>query len=175
MKLHDGPMTDDVFGHCDARFAKVADALGRAIADGEEVGAAIAIDIDGESVVDIWGGYADAARTTPWTEHTIVNVWSSTKTITALAGLMLIDRGLIEPTTRVASVWPEFGANGKERRRISPSSLPHLGSVRMGPAGRRRRPLRLGEVDGRARRPGAVVGTRYRVRLPRDHLRPPDR
>ncbi|WP_029116821.1 EstA family serine hydrolase [Mycobacterium sp. URHB0044] len=104
----------DLHGHCDARFAKVADALGRAIADGEEVGAAIAIDIDGETVVDIWGGYADAARTTPWTEHTIVNVWSSTKTITALAGLMLIDRGLIEPTTPVASVWPEFGANGKE-------------------------------------------------------------
>lgn len=103
-----------VHGHCDARFAKVADALGRAIGDGEEVGAAIAIDIDGETVVDIWGGYADAARTTPWTENTIVNVWSSTKTITALAGLMLIDRGLIEPTTRVASVWPEFGANGKE-------------------------------------------------------------
>ena len=62
----------------------------------------------------MWGGHADAAKTKPWTEDTIVNVWSSTKTVTALAGLMLIDRGLIEPSTRVASVWPEFGANGKE-------------------------------------------------------------
>jgi CubicO group peptidase (beta-lactamase class C family) len=106
-------MTDIVQGHCDARFAKVADALGRAIADGEEVGAAIAIDIDGETVVDIWGGHADAAGTRPWTSDTIVNVWSSTKTVTALAGLMLIDRGLIEPHTPVASVWPEFGANDK--------------------------------------------------------------
>jgi CubicO group peptidase (beta-lactamase class C family) len=100
-------------GHCDPRFDEVADALDLAIADGEEVGAAIAIDIDGESVVDIWGGYADAAKSTPWAADTIVNVWSSTKTVTALAGLMLIDRGLIEPDTAVADVWPEFGANGK--------------------------------------------------------------
>lgn len=105
----------DVHGHCDARFDKVADALGQAIAAGEEVGAAIAIDIGGELAVDIWGGYADAARTKPWTADTIVNVWSSTKNVTALAGLMLIDRGLIEADTPVADVWPEFGANGKER------------------------------------------------------------
>jgi CubicO group peptidase (beta-lactamase class C family) len=107
-------MTDALHGHCDARFAKVADALGRAIDAGEEVGAAIAIDVDGETVVDIWGGYADAERTRPWTADTIVNVWSSTKTVTALAGLMVIDRALIEPTTRVAAVWPEFAANGKQ-------------------------------------------------------------
>lgn len=107
-------MTNDVQGHCHVRFDKVADALGQAIADGEEVGAAIAVDIDGETVVDIWGGHADVAKTRPWTADTIVNVWSSTKTVTALAGLMLIDRGLIEPGTPVASVWPEFGANGKQ-------------------------------------------------------------
>lgn len=101
-------------GHCDARFDKVADALAQAISDGEEVGASIAIDIGGETVVDIWGGYADAARTKPWNADTIVNVWSSTKNITALAGLMIIDRGLIEPETKVADVWPEFAANGKE-------------------------------------------------------------
>ncbi len=106
-------MDNVVQGHCDARFDKLADAFGQAITDGDEVGAAIAIDIDGEIVVDMWGGYADAAKTKPWAEDTIVNVWSSTKTVTALAGLMLIDRGLIEPDTIVASVWPEFGANGK--------------------------------------------------------------
>lgn len=101
-------------GHCDARFDKVADALSHAIDTGEEVGAAIAIDVDGELVVDVWGGHADAARTTPWERDTIVNVWSSTKNVTALAGLMMIDRGLIEPSTPVAEVWPEFGANGKQ-------------------------------------------------------------
>jgi CubicO group peptidase (beta-lactamase class C family) len=108
-------VTMELQGHWDARYDKVADALDEAISNGEEVGAAIAIDIDGESVVDMWGGHADAAKTTPWTADTIVNVWSSTKTVTALSGLMLIDRGLIEPSTPVASVWPEFAANGKER------------------------------------------------------------
>ena len=96
----------NVEGHFTPQFAALAHALGRAIADGEECGAAIAIDIGGELVVDIWGGYADTARTRPWTADTIVNVWSSTKNITALAALMLIDRGLIEAHTPVAQVWP---------------------------------------------------------------------
>lgn len=104
----------NVEGHFTPEFAPLAEALDRSIATDEECGAAIAIDIDGESVVDIWGGHADAARTKPWTADTIVNVWSSTKNITALAGLMLIDRGLIEEHTPVAEVWPEFGANGKQ-------------------------------------------------------------
>ena len=107
-------MNNDVQGHWDSRFDKVADALGLALSDGEELGAAIAIDVDGETVVDMWGGYADAAQTKPWTADTIVNVWSSTKNVTALAGLMLIDRGLIEPTTKVAEIWPAFAANGKQ-------------------------------------------------------------
>jgi CubicO group peptidase (beta-lactamase class C family) len=101
-------------GHCAPRFDKVAAALADEITSGGEVGAAIAIDIDGELVVDIWGGHADAAKTVPWREDTIVNVWSSTKNITALAGLMLIDRGLVEATAPVAKYWPEFAANGKQ-------------------------------------------------------------
>jgi CubicO group peptidase (beta-lactamase class C family) len=107
-------MNDVVDGHWDTRFDKVAEAFAQAITDGEEVGAAIAIDIDGEPVVDIWGGHADAARTTPWDENTIVNVWSSTKTVTALAALILIDRGMLDPSAPVAKYWPEFGANGKQ-------------------------------------------------------------
>ncbi|MEE6170100.1 MULTISPECIES: serine hydrolase domain-containing protein [unclassified Mycolicibacterium] len=107
-------MDDVVHGHCAARFQPVRDALAEAIAGGEETGAAIAIDVDGELVVDIWGGYADAARTRLWTADTIVNVWSSTKTVTALAALMLIDRGLVEAAAPVAAYWPEFAANGKQ-------------------------------------------------------------
>ncbi|WNG81555.1 serine hydrolase domain-containing protein [Mycobacterium sp. ITM-2016-00316] len=104
----------NVDGHFAPEFAALAETLDRAIAADEECGAAIAIDIDGESVVDIWGGHADADRTKPWAADTIVNVWSSTKNVTALAGVMLIDRGLIEAHTPVAEVWPEFGANGKQ-------------------------------------------------------------
>lgn len=107
-------MDDLVHGHCDDRFRAIGDALAEELAGGAETGAAIAIDIDGELVVDLWGGYADASRTKPWIEDTIVNVWSSTKTVTALAGLMLIDRGLIAADTPVAEPWPEFGVNGKQ-------------------------------------------------------------
>lgn len=107
-------MDDLVHGHCDDRFSSIRDALADGLASGEETGAAIAIDVDGELVVDMWGGSADAARTKPWTEDTIVNVWSSTKTVTALAGLMLIDRDLINADTPVAECWPEFAANGKQ-------------------------------------------------------------
>lgn len=102
-----------VHGHCDPQFQKLADAFRQAVNDGDELGAAIAVDIDGQTVVDMWGGYADAAKTVPWAEDTLVNVWSSTKTVTSLAALMLIDRGLMTPDTPVASVWPEFGSNGK--------------------------------------------------------------
>ncbi|MGV0744230.1 serine hydrolase domain-containing protein [Mycolicibacterium sp. XJ870] len=107
-------MSDRIHGHCAPRFHPIRDALAEAIDSGQETGAAIAVDIDGDLVVDIWGGYADTARTTPWTENTIVNVWSSTKTVASLAALMLIDRGLLDPDAPVAAYWPEFAANGKQ-------------------------------------------------------------
>ena len=101
-------------GRTDEGFAPVREALQRNLDAGIEVGASIVVNIDGENVVDIWGGYKDAERTDPWQEDTIVTVWSSTKTIVGLAGLMLIDRGLVDPDAPVATYWPEFAANGKE-------------------------------------------------------------
>jgi CubicO group peptidase (beta-lactamase class C family) len=106
-------MTSAVHGHVDARFDKVAAALAEELDSGAEVGAAIAIDAGGELVLDIWGGYADAAKTVPWEENTIINVWSCTKTVTSLAALMLADRGLLDLDAPVATYWPEFAANGK--------------------------------------------------------------
>jgi CubicO group peptidase (beta-lactamase class C family) len=111
---HDGPMNDAVYGHCDTRFEKVADALADEIAKGEELGASIALDIDGELVIDIWGGHADRARTVPWGRNTIVNFFSCTKTLTALAALIAIDRGLVDAFAPVAKYWPEFADNGKQ-------------------------------------------------------------
>jgi CubicO group peptidase (beta-lactamase class C family) len=107
-------VTDIVNGKWDPQFDSLAEALADEIATGEELGAAIALDIDGELVVDIWAGYADRARTLPWTEDTIVNFWSCTKTLTALAALILVDRGLLDPFAPVADYWPEFAANGKQ-------------------------------------------------------------
>jgi CubicO group peptidase (beta-lactamase class C family) len=123
-------MTNAVNGHAEARFDKVAEALGEELASGNEVGAAIAIDVDGESVLDIWGGYTDAAKTVPWGEDTIVNVWSSTKTVTSMSALMLADRGLLDLDAPVANYWPEFAANGKEDVRVR-----HLLSYTSGVAG----------------------------------------
>ena len=102
----------EVSGTCDARFAPVRDALAEQLAK-EELGASIVLDVDGETVVDIWGGWRDTERRTPWAEDTITNVWSTTKTVTNLAALMLIDRGLLDAYAPVADHWPEFAANGK--------------------------------------------------------------
>src|SRR5215469_14514938 len=63
--------------------------------DYQEVGAALAAYRDGVLVVDLWGGFADAARTRPWSRDTLVNVWSATKALTAVGMALLVDRGLI--------------------------------------------------------------------------------
>lgn len=102
-----------VEGVCDQRFLGLRDALARNLASGEDVGASIAVTIDGESVVDIWGGWQDQARSVPWSRDTITNVWSCSKTVTALAALMLVDRGSLDLDAPVATYWPEFGVNGK--------------------------------------------------------------
>ncbi len=107
-------MSDVVKGHWDTSFDKVADALAEEIVTGEELGASIAVDIDGELVVDIWGGHADRAKTVPWGEDTIVNFFSCTKTLTALAALIAIDRDAIDAFAPVAKYWPEFVQNGKQ-------------------------------------------------------------
>jgi CubicO group peptidase (beta-lactamase class C family) len=105
----------DVHGICDARFEPVRDALAGQLESGNETGASITVDVDGRTVVDLWGGWCDPGHGRPWTEHTITNVWSTTKTVTNLAALMLADRGQLDPYAPVAKYWPEFAENGKER------------------------------------------------------------
>jgi len=104
----------DIRGTCDGRFEAVRSALARHLDSGEELGASIVLDIDGDIAIDMWGGFRDQARTIPWDEHTITNVWSTTKTITSLAALMLVDRGELDVDAPVAKYWPEFGAAGKQ-------------------------------------------------------------
>jgi CubicO group peptidase (beta-lactamase class C family) len=103
----------EVHGSCDDRFTAVREAFARAL-DGDELGASIAVDLDGETVVDLWGGYRDEERTTPWTEDTIVNGWSTTKCVLSLAALMLVERGELDVFAPVADYWPEFAAKGKK-------------------------------------------------------------
>jgi CubicO group peptidase (beta-lactamase class C family) len=104
----------ELLGKCDDRFDAVRAALARNLDSGEELGASLVLDIDGEIVVDLWGGFRDEARTVPWSEQTITNVWSTTKTVTSLAALMLVDRGELDVDAPVARYWPEFAAQGKQ-------------------------------------------------------------
>ncbi len=82
--------------------------------DYQEVGASFAAFHKGRCVVDLWGGFRDRGRTKPWTQDTLINVWSSTKGVTATAVAVLVDRGLVSYGDKVAKHWPEFAANGKE-------------------------------------------------------------
>jgi len=109
----------DVHGTCDARFEAVRSLLRDNLDSGAELGASLVVDIDGELAVDLWGGFRDEDRTVPWTADTITNVWSTTKTVTSLAALMLIDRGELDPAATVAKYWPEFAANGKQDVTVS--------------------------------------------------------
>ena len=79
----------EVHGECDPRFGLVRDALATNLRIGEDIGSSAAVFLDGEPVVDVWGGYADEARTQPWERDTIVNTFSTTKTMTALCALIL--------------------------------------------------------------------------------------
>ena len=107
-----------IHGTCDDRFTPVRDAFAANWDPGrvpEEVGASVAITVDGELVVDLWGGTVtgDDGVDKPWERDTIINVWSTTKTLSALCMLILADRGEIDFYSPVAKYWPEFAANGK--------------------------------------------------------------
>ena len=101
----------DIHGRCEGRFEGVRDALARHLA-GEELGASSSW--TSTATPSSTSGVAGATRPgRPWTEDTITNVWSTTKTVTNLAALMLIDRGLLDAYAPVADHWPEFAASGK--------------------------------------------------------------
>ncbi|MFO0888858.1 MAG: serine hydrolase domain-containing protein [Isosphaeraceae bacterium] len=105
-------------GACASRFEPLRELFASKLKSGEDLGASLAVNIDGEMVVDLWGGWADESRTAPWTEHTITNVFSTTKTMTALAALVLVDRGMLDLDAPVARYWPEFAARGKEAIKV---------------------------------------------------------
>jgi CubicO group peptidase (beta-lactamase class C family) len=107
-------MGETIHGTADPRFARVRDAFAQGFAERNEVGAALALVVDGRPVLDLWGGHADQARTTPWTRDTIVNVYSTTKGMTALCLHQLVERGLVDLDAPVARYWPKFAQAGKD-------------------------------------------------------------
>ncbi len=111
-------MTGVVEGRCDEKFASVREIFTSNIEQGKDLGASFALTIDGEMVIDIWGGHLDEEKTKPWQENTIVNVYSTTKTMSFLCALLLADRGQLDFDANVADYWPEFSAAGKENVKV---------------------------------------------------------
>ena len=101
-------------GTCEAGYEPVRDAFAANFAERGDVGAAVAMVVEGRKVVDLWGGVVDDGDdASPWQADTLVNIWSTTKGVTAACFAMLVDRGLIEYDAPVARYWPEFAAKGK--------------------------------------------------------------
>lgn len=103
----------DTAGHCDRQFAPVRDAFESNFSSRGDLGASMAVYRHGEPVVDLWGGWKDPGHTEPWTEGTLVNIWSTTKGVTAACFAMAVDRGVLSYEDKVADYWPEFAAAGK--------------------------------------------------------------
>ncbi|TMF04382.1 MAG: beta-lactamase family protein [Chloroflexi bacterium] len=101
-------------GVCDPRFEIVKEAFAQNFADYGEVGAAVAVMVGGRLVVDLWAGHADAALSRSWQQDTIVNVFSTTKGMTAICAHRLADQGLLDIDAPVAKYWPEFAQAGKD-------------------------------------------------------------
>ncbi|MXX29462.1 MAG: beta-lactamase family protein [Gammaproteobacteria bacterium] len=105
----------EIHGTCKPQFEGVKAVFEENFEQRGDVGACVAVSIEGEPVVDLWAGYRDRARTLPWEQDTIVNVYSTTKTMTALTALLLADRGELDLYAPVKRYWPEFAQNGKEK------------------------------------------------------------
>ncbi|MEQ9436976.1 serine hydrolase domain-containing protein [Hyphomonas sp.] len=108
-----------VQGVADDRFEGVRSQFQTHLDTGADIGASFCVTKDGETVVDLWGGFADIEGTRPWEKDTIVNVYSTTKTMTALTALLLADRGELDFDAPVAKYWPEFAASGKADVKVS--------------------------------------------------------
>ncbi|MDV3123446.1 beta-lactamase family protein [Mycobacterium sp. 21AC1] len=104
----------DISGSSSPAFGLLLTEIQQRLDAGEELGLSLFVDIDGEPVVDVWGGAKDTQTDLAWERDTITNVFSITKTVTSLATLMLVDAGELDIDAPVAQYWPEFAAGGKE-------------------------------------------------------------
>src|SRR5262245_6682648 len=108
----------EIHGTFSEQFRRVHDAFAKNLDSGQDIGASVALFIEGEPVVDLWGGYFDATYTREWQRNTIVQTFSTTKTMTALCALVLADRGELDLNAPVAKYWPEFAAEGKSEIQV---------------------------------------------------------
>ena len=164
----------DISGRSGDGFGKVKDAFAENFASEGDVGASVAVTIDGELVVDLWGGTQDEAGTVPWEEDTIINVFSTTKTMSCLSLLVLASRGLVDVDAPVATYWPEFAEAGKEDTSSCAPAVAHRG-LPAGTSASSRPTSTTGTSCRAARQAGDVVGAGLEVGLPRHHPGQPRR
>lgn len=105
--------TPSIHGHCDPRFEAVREVFAENLESGNDLGAGVAFTLHGEPVVDLWGGFLDLEHTQPWERDTLVNLYSTTKGMTAICAHQLVERGQLDVDAPVAEYWPEFAAAGK--------------------------------------------------------------
>lgn len=103
----------DLSGHSEPKFDRLKDAFQSNFTSRGEIGAAIALQIDGQQVVSLWSGYKDSTAKTYWTEDTLTNVYSTTKGIAATTIAILVSDGRLRYEDKVATHWPEFAAHEK--------------------------------------------------------------
>lgn len=101
-------------GYFDLQFEPVKDAFTALFSDPQQRGGGLCIQVGGQTVVDLWAGVADKDGTQAWQTDTIVNLFSCTKTFTAVAALQLVAEGKLELDAPVANYWPEFACAGKQ-------------------------------------------------------------
>jgi CubicO group peptidase (beta-lactamase class C family) len=104
-----------VQGYFDLRFEAVKEAFTALFDNPQERGMALCVQVGGETVLDIWAGVADKDGLQPWHSDTILNLFSCTKTFTAVTALQLVGEGKLELDAPVARYWPEFAAAGKDK------------------------------------------------------------
>ncbi|WP_405118434.1 serine hydrolase domain-containing protein [Pseudomonas leptonychotis] len=114
-------------GYFDLKFEALRDAFAALFDEPQERGMALCVQVGGETVVDLWAGVADKEGQQAWHSDTILNLFSCTKTFTAVTALQLVGEGKLELDAPVARYWPEFAAAGKES-----ISLRHLLSHQAG-------------------------------------------
>lgn len=103
-----------IHGYFDLQFEAVKDAFAELFDDPQERGAALCVQVGGETVLDLWAGMADRDGQEPWHSDTLLNLYSCTKAFTAVAALQLVGEGKLELDEPVARLWPEFAAAGKQ-------------------------------------------------------------
>jgi CubicO group peptidase (beta-lactamase class C family) len=111
-------METPVVGSCDPRFAGVGEEFARNFTERDEVGAAVCVVVDGATVVDLAGGWADRGARLPWQVDTLVDFYSVGKAFLALCALQLVDAGTLALDEPIARIWPEFAAGGKEQATV---------------------------------------------------------